>query len=141
MSKPHPDSGTSTPRFTMLYDGECPFCRIEARWFAFLNRSGGLVLEDIAAPGFDPVRFGNTLPELMGTLHGYFPDGRKTTGMATFREAYRAVGWGWVFAPTGWPVLRPAFDAAYRLFARHRVRVGRLFSRGCAGDRCSLRKG
>jgi predicted DCC family thiol-disulfide oxidoreductase YuxK len=56
----------------------------------------------------------------------------------TFRQAYRAVGLGWVLAPTGWPLLRPAFDALYRIFARHRVRMGRVFGRPCAGDRCSL---
>jgi predicted DCC family thiol-disulfide oxidoreductase YuxK len=124
-------------RFTMLYDGECPFCRLEARWLGSLNRSGRLTLEDIAAPGFDPAKYGKTLPELMGHIHGVYPDGRLTTGLQVFREAYRAVGWGWLFAPTGWPLLRPAFDALYLLFARYRVRMGRLFGRGC-GDRCAV---
>ncbi len=125
-------------RFKVLYDGECPFCRLEARWLNYLGRSGRLATEDIAAPGFDPARYGSTLPELMGTLHGVFPDGRKTCGLATFREAYRAVGLGWFLAPTGWPVLRPFFDFLYTLFARYRVRLGRVFGRSCAGDRCSL---
>ena len=125
-------------RFKVLYDGDCPFCRIEARWLGHLNRRGYLALEDIAAPDFNPARYGSTLPELMGTLHGVYPDGRMTRGVETFREAYRAVGLGWVLAPTGWPVLRPAFDALYTLFARHRVRLGGVFGRSCVGDRCSL---
>lgn len=124
-------------RFKVLYDGECPFCRLEARWMAALDRSGRLALEDIAAPDFDPGRYGTTLPTLMGTLHGVFPDGRQTRGLETFREAYRALGLGWVIAPTGWPVLRPAFDALYKGFARNRVALGRLFGRSCT-DRCSL---
>jgi predicted DCC family thiol-disulfide oxidoreductase YuxK len=128
-------------RFKVLYDAECPFCRLEARWLSFLNRSGRLAIEDIAAPGFDPARYGSSLPELMGTLHGVFPDGRKTRGVETFRQAYRAVGKGWILAPTGWPVLRPGFDFLYTLFARHRVRMGRLFGRSCAGDRCSVAPG
>lgn len=125
-------------RFKVLFDGECPFCRLEARWLSRLNRSGHLAIEDIAAPDFDPADYQSTLPELMGTLHGVFPDGRKTRGLATFREAYRALGLGWVFAPTGWPVLRPVFDAMYVVFARYRVRLGRTFGRSCASDRCSV---
>jgi predicted DCC family thiol-disulfide oxidoreductase YuxK len=125
-------------RFKVLYDGECPFCRIEARWLGHLNRSGHLVVEDIAAPGFDPTHYGSTRPELMGSLHGIFPDGRKTRGMETFREAYKAVGLGWVLAPTGWPLLRNLSDFLYAGFARHRVRLGRAFGRSCEGDRCSL---
>lgn len=125
-------------RFKVLYDGECPFCRLEVRWLSRLNGSGRLALEDIAGPDFDPARYDATLAELMGTIHGVFPDGRKTRGLETFRQAYRAVGLGWLLAPTGWPLLRPLFDAMYTAFARCRVRMGRLFGRSCAGDRCAV---
>ena len=125
-------------RFKVLFDSECPFCRVEARLMTYLNRSGHLALEDIAAPGFEPGLYGSTLEELMGTLHGFFPDGRKTCGMETFRQAYRTVGLGWLFAPTGWPIFLPIFDFAYVVFAKHRVRLGRLFGRACESDRCSL---
>ena len=125
-------------RFKVLYDGECPFCRVEARWLRALGRDGRLALADIAAPDFDPAPYGRTLDELMGSLHGVFPDGRQTQGVETFRQAYRAVGLGWVLAPTRWPGLRPLTDFFYRLFARHRVRLGRLFGRPCEGDRCAL---
>ena len=128
----------STWHFKVLFDGECPFCRLEARWLGYLNRSGSLVLEDIAAPDFDPSQYGATLNELMGTLHGVFADGRKTRGLETFRQAYRAVGLGWILAPTGWPILRPVFDFLYTHFAHYRVRLGRVFGRPCDGDRCSL---
>jgi predicted DCC family thiol-disulfide oxidoreductase YuxK len=77
----------------------------------------------------------------MGALHGVLPDGRKVTGVAAFREAYRAVGLGWVAAPTGWPVLRQVFDLLYVVFARYRVRLGGLFGRGCAAGRCAVPAG
>ena len=124
-------------RFKVLYDGECPFCRLEARWLGFLDRRGRLVLEDIAAEGFEASGYGRTMEELMGTLHGVHPDGRMTVGMETFRQAYRAVGLGWVLAMTGWPVLRGVFECLYELFARYRVRMGRLFRLGCV-TRCRV---
>ncbi len=124
-------------QFKVLYDGECPFCRLEARWLGRLDRRGRLLLEDIAAPEFDPAQYGATLPALMGTLHGIHADGRQTQGVETFRQAYRAVGLGWVLAPTGWPILRPCFDFLYHIFARYRIRMGGLFGRGCA-DRCAM---
>jgi predicted DCC family thiol-disulfide oxidoreductase YuxK len=126
-------------QFQVLCDGQCPYCRLEARWLRALDRRRGrLALTDIAADGFDPARYGRTLPDLMGSLHGVFPDGRQTTGVETFRQAYRAVGLGWLLAPTRWPVLRPLADALYRLFARNRVRLGRLAGRGCAAGRCAI---
>ena len=125
-------------RFKVLYDGECPFCRIEAKWLSSLGRDGQLIVEDIAAPDFDGAKYGVTFSELMGTLHGVYPDGSKTLGMETFRAAYRAVGLGWLLAPTGWPLTRPVFDFLYMLFARNRVRMGGLLGRSCDSGRCAI---
>jgi len=85
-------------RFKLLYDGECPLCLREVRFLNKLNRHGLLAFEDITAPGFDPQIYGTTREELMGVIHGVFPDGRMVRKMEVFREAYRAVGLGW---PTG----------------------------------------
>jgi predicted DCC family thiol-disulfide oxidoreductase YuxK len=123
--------------FQVLFDGQCPFCQIEARWLSRLNRRGRLSLVDITRPDFQPELYGRTMGQLMGSLHGVFPDGRMTQGVETFRQAYRAVGLGWLLAPTGWPILRPVFDFLYGIFARYRVRMGRLFGRPCT-DRCSV---
>lgn len=122
--------------FKLLYDGECPFCNAEVNWLRRLDREERLALEDIAAPGFDPGKYGRTLDDLMGAMHGVFPDGRMTTGVETFRQAYRAVGLGWLVAPTGWPVLRPVFDLLYKLFARYRAQLGNRFGRRCGGTSC-----
>ncbi|MHC4949249.1 MAG: thiol-disulfide oxidoreductase DCC family protein [Planctomycetota bacterium] len=119
--------------FTILIDGDCPLCRREAALLARLDRGrGGLRLVDIAAPGFDPGPLGRTRDDLMGEIHGLDADGRLVTGMEVFRGAYAAVGAGWLLAPTAWWPLRPLLDAAYRWFARHRLRLtGR--AAGCAG--------
>jgi len=125
-------------KFKVLYDGECPLCRLEVQWLQYLDRSGNLAWEDIAAPDFDPSLYECTLSDLMGTLYGVLPDGRKTHGLETFRQAYRAIGKGWLVGFTGWPVLRPFFDWLYKLFAKHRIRLGRFFGRSCGSGRCSI---
>lgn len=125
----------AAPEIYLLVDGLCPLCKREA---AFLERRdkgrGRLVTIDITAPGFDPARYERSMDDLMGQIHGVLPDGTILTGMAVFRRAYQAVGLGWLLAPTGWPVLRPLGDAAYRWFARNRTRLtGR-----CEGGRCGV---
>jgi predicted DCC family thiol-disulfide oxidoreductase YuxK len=125
-------------RFKLLYDGQCPFCRLEARWLQHWNRHGYLVFEDIAALDFDPFRYGVTREDLLGVMHGVFPDGRIVRKVEAFRQAHRVVGLGWLLAPTGWPVLRWFFDGLYTLFARHRVSLGRLFGESCTTGACGV---
>ncbi|MDB4977775.1 MAG: thiol-disulfide oxidoreductase [Myxococcaceae bacterium] len=121
----------------LLYDGECPLCVREVRMMSWLNKKGRLALEDIAAPGFDAAHYGRTFEQLMGHIHAALPDGRLVTGMEAFRRSYAAVGLGALLAPTGWPLLRPLFDALYGWFAKNRLR---LTGRGhvCENGRCAV---
>lgn len=128
------------PEFTLLFDGQCPFCRREVEWLQRRGRGAGLGAIDISAPGFDPARFGLSLAAVHRRLHGVYADGTVVEGMPAIRAAWRAAGLGWVMAPTGWPLLRWCADLGYALFARYRVPLGRLFGRRkCATDRCSAR--
>lgn len=126
------------PVFSILVDGDCPLCRHEADMLRRLDRGRGrLALVDITAPGFDPAALGVTMRDVMGSIHGVGADGRVVAGMEVFRRAYGAVGWGWLWAPTGWPVLRPVFDALYGWFAARRLSLtGRRMV--CEGDSCRV---
>ena len=116
----------------VLYDGECPLCAREVEMLRRRDPEGRAArFEDIAAPGFDAARYGQTRADLMARIHGVLPDGTLVEGVEVFRRVYAAVGLGWLVAPTGWPLLRPVFDAAYRWFARNRLR---LTGRGDACD-------
>lgn len=141
------------PEFTILIDGACPLCAREAGLMRRMNERflrtrppgasahptplahQGLEIIDIADPAFEPAKFNRTIDQLMGTIHGMLPDGTLITGMEVFRRAYAAVGWGWLLAPTAWPIVRPIADLVYAFFAKHRLRLtGR---RHCATDRCA----
>lgn len=123
--------------FKLLYDGDCPLCRREARFLQRRNQQGRLAFEDIAAPGFDPTVYHTTRAELMGVIHGIFPDGRLVRKLAVFREAYRAIGLGWLLAPTGWPGLSWLADRGYEWFARHRMTIGKRLGRQCDTQTCA----
>ena len=119
------------PEFALrlLYDGQCPFCRSETDFLRRRDRRGRLVLEDVSQPGFDPSVYGLTMEQVDGVLHAIKADGQIVTRMEAIRAAYQAVGLGWLVAFTRWPLLRPIFDRAYRVFARNRHRWGRIFRR------------
>ena len=125
-------------RFKLLYDGQCPFCRLEVRWLQRRDKRGRLVFEDISTPEFDASLYGLTREDVMGVMHGVFPDGRIVSKIEVFRQAYHAVGLGWLVGPIGWPVLRWFFDVLYALFARYRVSLGRIFGRVCDTDTCDV---
>jgi predicted DCC family thiol-disulfide oxidoreductase YuxK len=119
----------------VLIDGACPLCRREANLWRWLDRGRGrIALEDVSVPDCDAARYGLTHEQAMEQIHGILPSGAVVHGMEVFRRAYSAVGWGWLLAPTAWPLLRPLFDRFYRWFARNRLRLAGRFAR-CAG-RC-----
>ncbi len=130
-------STTQPAEITVLFDGECPLCAREIHWLERMDRERGrIAFEDIAAPDFDAAKYGTTFDALMARIHGVLPDGTLVEGVEVFRRAYSAVGLGWLVAPTRWPGLRGVFDAAYRVFARNRLRwTGR--GEAC-DDRCAV---
>lgn len=133
-----PEHRADTSALTILIDGLCPLCKHEGDLLRRLDGGRGrLIVQDLNAPDFDPARHGLTMDGILGQIHAIRGDGSIVTGMEVFRLAYRAVGWGWLWAPTGWPVLRPAFDAAYRWFAKNRYWLtGR--KNPCVDGRCAV---
>ncbi len=132
--------GQSNPAdaLEVLIDGLCPLCKREARFLERLDKGRGrLVMTDITAPGFDASDYGKTFDDLMGEIHAVRPGGELVTGVEVFREAYSRVGWGWLLAWTRWPVLRQVSDAAYRWFARNRLRLTGHADR-CEEGRCKV---
>jgi predicted DCC family thiol-disulfide oxidoreductase YuxK len=73
----------------------------------------------------------------MARIHAVLPGGRVIEGLEVFRLAYAAVGLGWLLAPSRWPGVGRLFDAAYRSFARNRLRwTGR--EAACEAGHCEV---
>jgi predicted DCC family thiol-disulfide oxidoreductase YuxK len=118
---------------TLLYDASCPVCRLEMhalreRDLAKHSDAPLLRLVDMSAPGFEVAPYGVTLSEMNALIHAVRPDGSLVVGVEVFRLAYGAVGLGQRFAPTGWRWLKPLFDFAYAVFARHRYGFSRAMT-------------
>ena len=124
-----------THTFEVFYDGDCPLCMKEIRMLRYLDRNKQRIrFTDIVDPLFHAEQdTGLTHDQLMSEIYGRTASGELVTGMEVFRQLYGAVGLGALFAPTAWPGLRPAFDQAYKLFAKNRLRLtGRCHpEKGC----------
>ena len=77
----------------------------------------------------------------MGRIHAITAEGKVLRDVAVFREAYRLVGLGWLYAPTAWPLLGPLVEQAYALWAGWRLRLtGRPSLDQLCQQRCRLPK-
>jgi predicted DCC family thiol-disulfide oxidoreductase YuxK len=104
---------------TLFFDGACPMCRAEMTVLQRRDTAGRLRFADVHAADF-AVPAATTPAAMLAAIHGRTADDRLVVGVETLRLAYRAIGLGWLVAPTDWPLLRGASERAYLWAARHR---------------------
>ena len=130
-------------QLTILYDGGCPLCQREVRFLQQRDerlhpQAPQLGFVDINAPAYQPADHGGiSYREAMGRIHAIGADGSVLRDVAVFREAYALIGLGWLYAPTGWPLLAPLVNGLYGLWAAARLRLTR---RPCLDQLCELRR-
>ena len=112
----------------VFYDASCPVCALEMDQLRARDAAGRLELVDMSAPGFDAACHGFAHADLDAAIHAVRPDGSVVRGMPVLRLAYAAAGLGWLLRPSAFGPLRPAFDAAYRVFARNRKSISRALA-------------
>jgi len=119
----------------MYYDGACPLCLREVRMLKRRDRNGCIRFVDFADPRYEAEDPALQPEKLARTMHVQTADGTLLRGMSSFRAIYRAIGRGWLAAPTGWPVLKQVFDGLYWLWAKCRPHLpGR-----CKDGTCEIR--
>lgn len=107
----------------VFYDGHCSVCRASAAHFTKLDNSRGIIeCVDFRTDPAAPQRAGTTAQSLEATLHARVPGGALLRGPEAIRAVYAALGRGRRAGWTSLPVIRPVVDAAYRLFAKNRLR-------------------
>jgi predicted DCC family thiol-disulfide oxidoreductase YuxK len=120
-----------SPRLTLLYDGGCPLCLREVTFLRGRDQrlhpgAARLAFVDIDASDYNPDQHhGISYRDAMGRIHAIQADGTVLRDVEVFRAAYRLIGLGWLYAPSGWPGVRQLADAAYGLWARWRLPLTR----------------
>jgi predicted DCC family thiol-disulfide oxidoreductase YuxK len=122
---PDPDEG----RLTVYFDGSCPLCATELRYYTSRKGSEALRLIDVSGDGADPEP-GLDRGDAMRRLHVRRPDGSLVSGAAAFASLWEALpGWSRVGrAARAWP-LAPVLEVAYRAFLPIRPALSRLARR------------
>lgn len=106
----------------MLFDGYCSACRAATKPLRARDPNAQrLTLIDFRE---DPTLIDthNLSPaDVRREMHAITDSGTVLTGMDAVRATLTAVNRGWTLAWTKLPLIRQLADAAYRLFARHRL--------------------
>ena len=115
---------SSAAQLTLLFDGGCPLCVREVRFLERRDRVRRIRFVDIDAADYNPADHGGIgYREAMGRIHAIAADGTVLRDVAVFREAYRLIGLGWLYAPTRWPLIGAVVDRIYAIWAARRLQL------------------
>ena len=123
------------PRDTVLYDGNCRFCRGQISILRRLDLTGRLEFTSLHDPRVSEAFPGLSRQEMMEEMVVVDTRGREWRGAAAVRYLSRRLVALWPLAvPLHVPGSMPLWAALYRLVARNRYRI----SGGCADGACRL---
>jgi len=118
------DSGPSLDKIDLLYDSECPICMMEVNFLQKRDVGNRIRFTDLSSKDYNPADHGNvTFKQGMRKLRAVLPGGKVVTGVEVFRKTYDAIGLGWVFALTNYPVIGGVADKLYDVWAENRLRL------------------
>ncbi|MEO1394780.1 MAG: DCC1-like thiol-disulfide oxidoreductase family protein [Cyanobacteria bacterium J06634_5] len=114
---------TPTWKVNLLYDGDCPLCLREVNFLQKKDAGRGLVkFTDIADLTYSAEDNGGVdFETAMGRIHAVMADGTVVKNVEVFRRVYGALGIGWMYAPTQWPIVGPLVNKIYDLWADKRL--------------------
>ncbi|GAB4533598.1 MAG: DUF393 domain-containing protein [Haliangiales bacterium] len=128
-----PPHTPATWQVEVFYDGACPLCMREIAMLMRRDRTHQRIrFTDISAAEFSAASYGKPRRAFIDRIQGRLPDGTWIEGVEVFRRLYSAVGFAWLIPLTRLPIIRHLLDAAYRVFARNRLKwTGRCDDGAC----------
>lgn len=114
---------------TVYYDGSCPLCRAEIRYYRGKDRADALCFVDVSEVAAATPE-GVTRERTMQRFHVRTGDGRVLSGAAAFVEVWsRLPRWRWAARAASLPGALPVLELGYRLFLPIRPFLSRLVGR------------
>jgi predicted DCC family thiol-disulfide oxidoreductase YuxK len=120
---------------TVYYDGACPICAAEIRYYRNLDRRGALHLVDASKAEADlPANLDRE--QALARFHVLSGDGRLISGARAFAEIWSCLpGWRWVAKLAAVPGMLPIMETLYRGSLVLRPNLSRFVSRVTAGGK------
>ncbi|MBX9769242.1 MAG: DUF393 domain-containing protein [Bdellovibrionales bacterium] len=124
----------------VFYDGLCVVCSLEMKHYEKKARGTNLRFVDISSPEFDATKLGLDPIQVQKVMHARTEDGEIKTGVDAFIAIWKQLpGYGPLAQLVQLPLLRPAADLGYSLFARIRPYLPRKQGKvACTTERCHI---
>ncbi len=112
-------------KVNLLYDGDCPLCLREVNFLQKKDAGRGIIkFTDISDLDYSPEENGGVdFETAMGRIHAVLADGTVVKNVEVFRQVYAALGIGWIYAATKWPVIGPIVNKIYDIWADKRLAI------------------
>ena len=112
------------PELTILFDGGCPLCNKEILFLKRKDIKKKLNYVDINDEKYNPNEYlGITYSNAMSRVHGITSDNQIIKDLEVFYKAYKAIGLGWIYAPTKIPILKECTGLIYTIWAKYRLKI------------------
>ena len=126
------------PKLMVYFDGSCPLCRAEIRYYQCKDQDRALCFIDISETGAVPPE-GITQERAMKRFHVRASDGRVLSGAAAFVEVWtRLPRWRWAARAASLPGALITLEWGYRIFLPVRPFLSHFFGRAL-GLRAAIR--
>ncbi len=118
---------------TVYFDGSCPLCQAEIRYYRRKDQAGALCFVDVSDSAA-PTPQGITQQQAMQRFHVRAADGRVLSGAAAFVEVWsRLPYWRWAARVASLPGILSVVEWGYRVFLPLRPFISRRFGRAKRG--------
>jgi len=127
---------SSTPKYRVLYDGQCEICQACVAWLKILDQKQTTLALPISEEVLSTVDFRLRLDECLRQLHVATPQGQILVGWDAVASLARLFPSTWIIGAMG--VLFPFRNAGrglYGLVARNRFALSK-----CRGGACQIAK-